>query len=176
MTAAEIIKSTITMDDLIRAYGFSKNRAGFIQCPFHAEKTASLKIYSNARGWHCFGCGAGGSVIDFVKRLFGLQFMEAIQKLNQDFQLGIPIRGASYREQEQFRQRFAELQAERTKENERRKQAEIEYDALLDEYIQVDTIINHMKPKSPEDKISEVYAWAVNRKPVIEYMFDCGRW
>jgi hypothetical protein len=59
------------------------NRAGFILCPFIQEKTPSLKIYPDNR-WYCFGaCGEGGDVIDFIRKLRNLNFIEAIKFLNQ---------------------------------------------------------------------------------------------
>jgi len=63
-TAVEIIKQTLSMHEVVEHYGFTQNRAGFISCPFHSEKTASLKIFKDG-GWKCFGCGRGNSVIDF---------------------------------------------------------------------------------------------------------------
>lgn len=85
---SELIKSALTADQVVRMYGFEPNRAGFIPCPFHADKTGSLKIYPGARGWHCFGCGEGGDVIDFVRRLLNISFVEAMDRLNTDFRLG----------------------------------------------------------------------------------------
>ena len=80
------------MDAVARHYGFHPNRAGFIRCPFHAgDRTASLKLYPSQRGWHCFGCQVGGSVVDFVARLFGLTSLDAVRRLNEDFSLGLPI-------------------------------------------------------------------------------------
>lgn len=87
---ADEIKRTLSMDQVARFYGFNPNRAGDILCPFHAEKTPSLKIYPEpGRGWHCFGCGQGGSVIDFVMQLFRISFSAAVVRLNADFSLGL---------------------------------------------------------------------------------------
>lgn len=61
-------------------YGFTPNWAGYICCPFHGERTASLKLYEDG-GWYCFGCHAGGSSIDFVMRLFNLEFRQAVVRL-----------------------------------------------------------------------------------------------
>lgn len=76
--------------DVVRHYGFTPNRASFIRCPFHKEKTASLKLFSDG-GWKCFGCGAGGSVIDFVSQALGLEPLAAVEQLNADFMLGLPL-------------------------------------------------------------------------------------
>ena len=82
------------MEDVVRHYGFESNRAGFMRCPFHrGDHTASLKIYPGSGGWHCFGCGKGGSVIDFVMELFGLSFRQAVLRLNMDFGLGLSSSG-----------------------------------------------------------------------------------
>ena len=36
-------------------------------CPFHSEKTPSFTVYQDTQSFYCFGCGAGGDVISFVK-------------------------------------------------------------------------------------------------------------
>ena len=84
------IKAALTSEQVAKRYGFEPNRAGFMNCPFHSgDRTASLKLYPDAGGWHCFGCGKGGSVIDFVMELFGLSFAQAALRLNEDFVLGL---------------------------------------------------------------------------------------
>ena len=81
----DVIKSRISMIDICKTYGFNIQRGNFICCPFHNEKTPSLKLYDGNRGFYCFGCGEHGSVIDFVMRYFGLDFQSAISKLKDDF-------------------------------------------------------------------------------------------
>ena len=90
---AEQIKQTVTMKKVAEFYGFNPNRAGYICCPFHGDNTPSLKIYSDNRGWYCFGCNRGGDVIDFVRLLYNLNFPAACKKLNDDFALGLSIDG-----------------------------------------------------------------------------------
>lgn len=90
MKIADEIKSLVTMQQVAEFYGFQVGRSGFISCPFHTgDHTASLKIYDGIGGFHCFGCGAHGSVIDFVMLLFNLNFQQAVLRLNADFHLGI---------------------------------------------------------------------------------------
>lgn len=90
MDIAEEIKRRLSMDEVVRRYGFEPNRAGFICCPFHREKTPSLKVYSEpGRGFNCYGCGAGGSVIDFTMLLFKIPFHAAVSRLDYDFRLGL---------------------------------------------------------------------------------------
>jgi hypothetical protein len=83
------VREAVPMQAAAERYGFEPNRAGFINCPFHSEDTASLKIYPGSRGWHCFGCGAGGDVTEFVRRLFRLDPRAALLRLDHDFHLGL---------------------------------------------------------------------------------------
>ncbi len=78
------------MEDVARHYGYEVGRANFMRCPFHTgDRTASLKIYPGRGGFHCFGCGAHGSVIDFVMQMLGISFQQAVLRLNADFMLGL---------------------------------------------------------------------------------------
>lgn len=65
-----------------------KNLVGL--CPFHSEKTPSFNIYPENGSFYCFGCGAGGDVITFVRRIENLDYMEAIRFLAQRAGLQVP--------------------------------------------------------------------------------------
>lgn len=70
-----------------RLYGAVFDRRGWILCPFHNDRSASLSF---KRGrFRCWSCGAAGDSIDYTSRLFGLTALEAAKKLNADFDLGI---------------------------------------------------------------------------------------
>ncbi len=59
-------------------------------CPFHNEKTPSFSVNAERGFFHCFGCGAGGTVFDFVMRLEGLTFPEAVQSLARRYGVTLP--------------------------------------------------------------------------------------
>ena len=100
------VKAAVSIRDAAELYGYHPNRAGFICCPFHREKTPSMKLYPGEGGFHCFGCGAGGSVIDFTAQLFNLDPMGAVRRLNEDFHLALPLdRPPSREEREQAQHR-----------------------------------------------------------------------
>lgn len=50
-------------------------------CPFHEEKTPSFYVNADKGFFHCFGCGASGDVIEFVKKIEDLSFGEAVQRV-----------------------------------------------------------------------------------------------
>lgn len=84
----EAVKAAVTTQQAAQAYGLEPNRKGFCRCPFHSEKTASMKIYPDSRGFYCFGCQTGGDVIQLVQHLFGLKPIDAAKKLDADFAVG----------------------------------------------------------------------------------------
>jgi DNA primase len=50
-------------------------------CPFHDEKTPSFSVNAERGFFHCFGCGAGGTVFDFLMKTEALNFSEALHSL-----------------------------------------------------------------------------------------------
>jgi DNA primase len=61
-------------------------------CPFHNERTPSFTVDRDKGLYHCFGCGAGGDVIHFVRQIDRLDFPEAIEALASRFGVAIPKR------------------------------------------------------------------------------------
>ena len=78
------IKRTISPIEVAQRYGTVKH--GFMRCPFHADRTPSLKLYGDH--FHCFGCGAHGDVIDLTAGLLGCSKSEAARRLEADFGSG----------------------------------------------------------------------------------------
>ena len=91
-SAAQIIRDTVDIETIVNLYGYQV-RHGFMICPFHGDKDPSLKIYAGASkqhsGWHCFGCGRGGSVIDFVKEHENCDFKTAVRAIDHALRLGL---------------------------------------------------------------------------------------
>lgn len=85
MKLFENVKSQITVRQAAERYGFTPNRSSMICCPFHTDRTPSLKL--NDTYFYCFGCHATGDIIDFTARLYGLSNVQAARKLAADFSL-----------------------------------------------------------------------------------------
>ena len=59
-------------------------------CPFHSEKTPSFSVVDDDGFYHCFGCGAHGDAISFLREMDGLEFMEAVERLADMAGLAMP--------------------------------------------------------------------------------------
>lgn len=65
-----------------------KNMVGL--CPFHGEKTPSFNLYPENGSFYCFGCGAGGDVITFIRKIENLDYMESVKFLAERAGLDMP--------------------------------------------------------------------------------------
>lgn len=157
--AAEI-KRALPARDVLEHYGFQPGRTGFLQCPFHqGDKHGSLKVYDGERGWHCFGCGRGGSVIDFVMELFGIGFREACLRLNEEFHLGLSDRKPSRAEVSALLRARQEAEARREREAE-------EYRQMAEEHRYWWEVLQYFDFPHP------LWEQAVKRLPYLEDWLD----
>ena len=83
----EQIKSEVSLVRLVESQGYAMKKEGkdySLSCPFHEDKTPSLKITPDKNLYHCFGCGAAGSVIDWVMQTQGISFRHACEVLQNE--------------------------------------------------------------------------------------------
>ena len=173
MNFADEIKQRVSMVEMLRHYGIETNRSGFCRCTFHQERSASFKAYPGSRGFYCFGCGAHGSVIDFVMQYFGLNFQDAISKINTDFSLGLPIgERISLRQRRELERQQRERQEERNREQRELERLEGEYWAAFDLWQKYDKNKREYAPKSLSDDFHPLYVEAAKNIDCAAYLLD----
>lgn len=170
---AEDIKSTLTMQEVVESYGLEINRGGFTACPFHAEKTPSLKIYPEDRGFYCFGCREGGDVIKFVQHYFDIDFKAAITRLNYDFNLRLPIgERQTSRQRAENRRRAAERARQLETSKAEKTRLEQRYWELWGNWITSDINSRKYAPKSSDEEFHPLFAKALKSKDYQSYLID----
>ena len=87
MNLYETVKGRVTPQMAAERYDLPVNRSGMACCPFHNDRTPSMKLYPDH--FHCFGCGQTGDVIDLTAQLTGQNARDAAGRLATDF--GIPM-------------------------------------------------------------------------------------
>lgn len=91
----EQLRANIDIESVISPYvnlrRRGKNLVGL--CPFHNEKTPSFTVYPENGSFYCFGCGVGGDVITFVRRMENLDYMEAVKQLADRAGMALPEDG-----------------------------------------------------------------------------------
>ena len=167
---AEQIKSQINMRDILNKYGIELNRQGFAKCPFHGEKTASFKLFANDTKYKCFGCGKSGDVISFVKEYFNLDFKQAIERINVDFGLMLPIHGKiDYRAEQRARQLLAQRKAKQTEINKQKQALQDEYIQAFNKYHKCVRDITLYKPLTQDEPLKAEYVRAVHNIDLAEF-------
>ncbi len=81
------LKARHPLGDAVEVAGIALRGKGRVRqgvCPFHEETEGSFTVYSDTERFYCFGCGAGGDVLDFVGRMEGLTLPETIRRLDGD--------------------------------------------------------------------------------------------
>ncbi|WP_448901652.1 DNA primase [Eubacterium sp.] len=81
--------------DLISSYVSLKKRGNTYVglCPFHNEKTPSFTVYENTQSFYCFGCGAGGDGVSFMRKIENLDYIDAVKVLAQRAGMKMPDDG-----------------------------------------------------------------------------------
>lgn len=166
-STADIIKDSVSMRDVLEMYGFRTSRYGRIPCPLHNGKDKNF-AYKD-RHFKCYVCGKSGTVIDFVMELFGLDFVEAVKRLNADFHLGLSNERPSDDELNALRER--RLAKQRAEER-----WWAEYKKLATEHLYWHEVSVYFAPERPETYgtayIHPLYAEAMKRLPYIEYLIE----
>ena len=77
------LKQSCDMERIVSGYLPLKKKGRYLVglCPFHSEKSPSFYVYPQNQSFYCFGCGAGGDVITFIRRIENLEYMEAVKLL-----------------------------------------------------------------------------------------------
>lgn len=160
MNLFEAVKAAVTPRMAAERYGLPIQQGSMVCCPFHADRTPSMKL--NEDYFYCFGCGASGDVIDLAARLFSLSGYDAAKKLAADF--GITGQKPSI---------LAKLQRGKSQA-----EAESRSFRVLGDYLQIlREWTEHCAPQSPEDAIDPRYTEACHMVERIENMLDiltCG--
>ncbi len=96
----EQIKDKISLSDVISDYISLKSKGGQLWglCPFHDEQTPSFTVHDDKGFYHCFGCGKGGSIFNFLMEIEHITFIESVQKLAE--KAGIALEEESPEQQE----------------------------------------------------------------------------
>jgi DNA primase len=149
---SERFTSRISMRDIVSKYGLEMNRQGFMKCPFHSDDTPSLKVYEDiGKGFYCFSCNKGGSIINFVMGYFGLVYADAVKKLNDDFNLNILETKPEDRLANQYSNRRHCLK--NTKKKDIVKSSAKSHSQLIDEHREIWQSLIDVEPFSDEHQV-----------------------
>ena len=167
MRLFDAVKSSVTVLEAAQCYGIAVRR-GMCLCPFHKERTPSAKVDER---FHCFGCGADYSVIDFTANLFGLSAVEAAKKLASDF--GVP-----YDDARDHRPSAEEISRRNTMQKRRENSKRFDelkkkcFFILRDYYFLMIEWRKNYAPKNPEEELHPLFCEALKNMDFTDWALD----
>lgn len=153
---AKELKEQINIREALEYYGLRFNRHGYTNCPFHDDRYPSFIVGKHT--FTCFGCGESGDIIDFVRKMYGLSFVDAMTKINNDFSLNLNKNYKKYRTNQKQKNEKLEIELEKQIKLKRLKILVGGYEEILDilqEQCKTKEITNKIKDK--KDKASGLY-------------------
>lgn len=172
MTIFSEVKEHLTARQAAEYYGLKVRRNGTACCPFHNDKHPSMKIEKN---YHCFACGVGGDVIDYVSRRYGLSQYDAALKLIEDFSLPVDTRGNTelgVQEKERIRREKAERERVIHIRKRFEKWCNQTINLLKNCISEIDSVNRFLIGKPPDIIFSEDYAQMLHAEPFMNYWLD----
>ncbi|WP_050740699.1 CHC2 zinc finger domain-containing protein [Acetobacterium bakii] len=160
------IKKNLDILVVAHRYGIEVYRNHKALCIFHNDHHESMSFKNNR--FKCFSCGVGGSSIDLVQKLFSLEPLQAVKKINVDFGLDLDLKT-------DYKPDIGKMQ-----EIERERQLMRVFDHWCDkiysEYAQIARFywmnIQEYKPINEEDAMHPLYIDAVHQWDAINYILD----
>ncbi|MBP5606913.1 MAG: hypothetical protein J6X66_01415 [Lachnospiraceae bacterium] len=173
MNMFQEIKDAVSVREAASFYGLKVTRGGMACCPFHDDRTPSMKV---DKRFHCFGCGADGDVISFVQKMFDLDSKQAAFRLIDDFHLNIDTNRKESRHEKDRRIRMQ-------KKKEREEKIRAAYAGELRRFqLRMTEIyrtlheweIDHQPTREQweENRVDERYICAVHNKDPVEWILD----
>ena len=168
---AKDVADAVDMRDALETYGIEVGRTGYALCPFHTEKTGSLKVYPHS--FYCYGCGNGGDVITLVRGLFDLPFTDALKKVNEDFALGLPIGDKpTIRQRRDLERKRRELTAARERRQQTLAANFEEYLDLLDAWNICERCLKLYKPSPGDETLHPLFEGALQLREPLQFAID----
>lgn len=179
MNLFQAVKEAVTTKEAAVFYGIDVRRNNMACCPFHNDRTPSMKFDSR---FHCFACGADGDVINFVEKYFGLPPLDAAMKLVKDMNIMLPVEVvASLRRKsemtEKERERMKIYIENRTRlKKARQKQFDQTVNRIYDIYCGYYRLLNRWAleyaPRSPDEEPHLLFVEAMQKMDYVGYLLD----
>ena len=174
---SEELKSRISIEDVVARYWEEPDRAHRVKCFAHTGKDRNMLVKNGFV--YCFVCGARFDIIGFVQKLFGLSFIQACEKLNNDFDCGLPIgKKLTRSEIEELKRAEAQRRAARQAAENRKCLENRIFINVCNELQLTQAIVSALEPSKPididtlDEELIDAYFAQLKRIEWLEWLAD----
>lgn len=160
-------RERVSAKDAARHYGLTFDRRGWAVCPFHQDKHPSMSF--RAGRFRCWACNESGDAIDFTGKLLDLEPLAAVERLNADFMLGLPLRRKLTQAETQAAQRRLEVAEAHKKFEEWRT---VFISSLCEAYRVAHIALQRIEAPEAFARLSERKTLAIQWQAYHEYLAD----
>lgn len=160
MNVFDAVKQSVTTRQAAEMYGLKIRRNNMASCPFHNDKTPSMKVDNR---FHCFGCGADGDVIDFVSMLYGISSLETARKIASDFGISYDTKPVKSKAKKIYKKSNAQIYAEAEQRC---------FRILSDYYHLLKKWEIDYAPRIEDETWHPLFVEALQKKSHMEYLLD----
>ncbi len=170
MNPFEQVKANVKPRAVMEQAGLTFNRNQMCCCPFHPDKTPSMKVKPNDEKYYCFGCGAKGDAVDFVASFYNMNALDAALKIADDF--GISVETSHRKAEVKRKKKLQDLKSKMTERDLLEQELDETvrflslYLAALLEWKRV------YAPKTPEEEWHPLFVEALQYIDQTEYLID----
>ena len=163
MSPFDVVRENLTARQVAEYYGLKVNRNGMACCPFHDDRSPSMKIDNR---YYCFGCLAKGDAVDYVARLFGLGPKDAAEKICVDL-------GLAYdRDRRGSPPGAKPVKPKKTDEQLFKEAEKYVFFVLCDYHDKLLKWKTEYAPKSPDEEFHPYFVEALREIDHVEYLLD----
>ncbi len=173
----EELKSRISIEDVVARYWEEPNRAHRVRCFAHNGKDRNMLVKNGFV--YCFVCAARFDIIGTVQHLFGLSFIQACEKLNSDFNCGLPIgKKLTAQEYREIKLREQKRKQEQQAAEKRKRLENRIFIKVCDELHLAQDIVSALEPSKPididalDEELLDVYFSELKRLKWLEWLAD----
>lgn len=174
---SEELKSRISIEDVISRYWEEPDRAHRVKCFAHNGKDRNMLVKNGFV--YCFVCAARFDIIGTVQHLFGLSFIKACEKLNSDFNCGLPIgKKLTRSEIEELKRAEAQRRAARQAAENRKRIENRIFIKVCNELHLTQAIVSALEPSKPididtlDEELIDAYFAQLKRLEWLEWLAD----
>lgn len=148
----DMIRDRVSTDELGRDYGLNPGRDGRCRCIFcDGDRKDTLRLYPGNRGFYCFRCHNRGDVISLYQKLVGCGFKEAVDGLNEQYGLNLPLKKADPDAMRKAKEESERRKRERAEKEEREKRLLTAWWDAADAVNEMERVKRELAPQTPTE-------------------------